>query len=313
MSWTTLPIFPFIFATLLSVNGAKSRKLSPSGAATAFVVGFLIMAASVRALGISLVVFYFVGSRATKYGKKRKAQLEAGFHDAGYRTGWQVLCNTFPAFVASIVWSVRFTPDSVPWSFLAHAVNVPRGPIYTSDTWCPLSPTISDGLSRALIFATLGQFACCLGDTLASELGILSSSLPILITTLKTVPPGTNGGISVGGTLASIIGGGVVGLTQFTSLALENRVCKAEWSNLLPSLIGWGMAAGVFGSLLDSLLGATLQRTRYSIDKKRILQDASVPANDESVKVISGLNLLTNNQVNLISSMVTALVVARLA
>ncbi|KAF9221042.1 hypothetical protein BS17DRAFT_712320 [Gyrodon lividus] len=313
MPWTTLPIIPFVFAALLSVNGVKSRKLSPSGATTAFVVASLIMAAPVRAIGTSLVVFYLLGSRATKYGKKRKAQLEAGFHDAGYRTGWQVLCNTFPAFVASIIWSVRFTPDAAPWSFFAHVVNLSRGPIYASDSWCPLSPLISDGLSRALTFVTLGQFACCLGDTLASELGILSSSPPILITTLKTVPPGTNGGISVGGTLASAIGGCVVGLTQFTSLVVENSACRTEWTNLLPSLIGWGMAAGIIGSMLDSLLGATLQRTRYSIDKKRILQDASVPENNESVKVISGFNVLTNNQVNLISSTVTALVVAGLA
>ncbi|TBU36320.1 integral membrane protein DUF92-domain-containing protein, partial [Dichomitus squalens] len=51
------------------------------------------------------------------------------------------------------------------------------------------------------------HFACCLGDTLASELGILSRSPPILITTLKRVPPGTNGGLSVLGTLASVGGG----------------------------------------------------------------------------------------------------------
>ncbi|KIJ19469.1 hypothetical protein PAXINDRAFT_69531 [Paxillus involutus ATCC 200175] len=314
MPWiSTLPIFPFVLAAFLSVNGVKSRKLSPSGAATAFVVASLIMAAPVRAIGISLIAFYLLGSRSTKYGNKRKAQLEAGFHDAGYRTGWQVLCNTFPAFIASIIWSVRFTPDALPWSFLAHVVDVSRDPVYTSDSWCPLSPAISNGLSRALIFITLGQFACCLGDTLASELGILSSSPPILITTLKTVPPGTNGGISVGGTLASAIGGCVVGLTQFISLAVENSACRAEWTNLLPSLIGWGMAAGVLGSMLDSLLGATLQRTRYSIDEKKILQDASIPGSNESVKVISGINILTNNQVNLISSTVTALVVAMLA
>ena len=48
---------------------------------------------------------------------------------------------------------------------------------------------------------------------------------------------------------------------------------------------------------LDSILGATLQRTRYSNDKKRILQDASVPGAKESIKVVSGLNLLTNNKV----------------
>ncbi|TBU41905.1 integral membrane protein DUF92-domain-containing protein, partial [Dichomitus squalens] len=48
------------------------------------------------------------------------------------------------------------------------------------------------------------HFACCLGDTLASELGILSRSRPILISTLKPVPPETNGGLSVVGTLASV-------------------------------------------------------------------------------------------------------------
>ena len=66
MFWTTLPVFPFLFALYLSVNGVKSRKLSPSGAVTAFVVGFTVMSTHVRAVGVSLVVFYLVGSRATK-------------------------------------------------------------------------------------------------------------------------------------------------------------------------------------------------------------------------------------------------------
>lgn len=66
MSWATLPILPFLFALYLSVNGARSRKLSPSGAVTAFVVGFAVMSTHVRAVGTSLVVFYLVASKATK-------------------------------------------------------------------------------------------------------------------------------------------------------------------------------------------------------------------------------------------------------
>ncbi|KAI6144307.1 integral membrane protein DUF92-domain-containing protein [Pisolithus tinctorius] len=309
---TTFPVVPFVLATALAVNGARSRKLSPSGAATAFVVGFLVMAAPVRAIGVTLITFYLLASRATKYGKKRKAQLEEGFQDAGYRTGWQVLCNSIAAFIASIIWSVTFTPNVLPWSLLPSVLPV-EGPLYDTESWCPLSASISNGLSRALLFIVLGQFACCLGDTLASELGILSSSRPILITTLKPVPPGTNGAISVGGTLASVAGGCVVGLTLFASLVVENRVCRADWMGILPSLVLWGTAAGVLGSMLDSFLGATIQRTRYSVDSKRVLQDASVPRDKESIKVIGGLNLLTNNQVNLISSVATAVVVALLA
>ncbi|KAL4071982.1 integral membrane protein DUF92-domain-containing protein [Scleroderma citrinum] len=307
------PSIPLAVATLLAVNGAKSRKLSPSGAATAFVVGFLVLSAPVRGIGITLIVFYHLASRATKYGKKRKAQLEEGFQDAGYRNGWQVLCNSIAAFIATVLWSVTFAPNILPWSWLASVLGLSRGPLYDGESWCPLSATISDGLSRALLYIVLGQFACCLGDTLASELGILSSSPPILITTLKPVPPGTNGAISFGGTLASVAGGCVVGLTLFTSLVVENHACRTEWVDILPPLLFWGSTAGMLGSMLDSLLGATIQRTRYSEDNKRILQDGSVVGAKESIKVISGLNLLTNNQVNLVSSTVTAVVVALLA
>ncbi|KAG6373576.1 integral membrane protein DUF92-domain-containing protein [Boletus reticuloceps] len=331
MSWTSLPILPFLFALYLSVNGARSRKLSPSGAVTAFLVGFAVMSTHVRAIGVSLVVFYLVGSKATKRrslhallprqwldkhteGKQRKAQLEAGYQGSGYRTGWQVLCNSLAAVVACVIWSVRFTPDVLPWSLFARGLYAPRGPdVYHSDGWCPVSPAVAGGLSQTLVLATLGQFACCLGDTLASELGILSSSPPILITTLKPVPAGTNGGISLGGTIASAIGGCIVGLAQFVSLVVENSVCRAEWTSLLLTLVGWGTAAGILGSMLDSFLGATLQRTRYSTDEKRILQDESVPGKNEAIKVISGINVLTNNQVNLLSSVVTALVVAGVA
>ncbi|KAL4071918.1 integral membrane protein DUF92-domain-containing protein [Scleroderma citrinum] len=290
------PSIPLAVATLLAVNGAKSRKLSPSGAATAFVVGFLVLSAPVRGIGITLIVFYHLASRATKYGKKRKAQLEEGFQDAGYRNG-----------------CVTFAPNILPWSWLASVLGLPRGPLYDGESWFPLSATISDGLSRALLYIVLGQFACCLGDTLASELGILSPSPPILITTLKPVPPGTHGAISFGGTLASVAGGCMVGLTLFTSLVVENHTCGAEWVDILPPLLFWGSTAGMPGSMLDSLLGATIQRTRYSEDNKWILQHGSVVGAKESIKVISGLNLLTNNQVNLVSSTVTAVVVALLA
>ncbi|KAH7908689.1 integral membrane protein DUF92-domain-containing protein [Hygrophoropsis aurantiaca] len=313
MPLSAFPIIPFCVATFLSVHGARSRSLSPSGAVAAFAVGFLTLAVPVRAIGFSLVVFYLLGSRATKYGKTRKAQLEDGFQDAGYRTAWQVLCNSFTAVMASALWGVLFAPDVLPWSLLRAVVPVTRSVMYNADDWCPLSPTVSNGLSRALVFATLGQFACCLGDTLASELGILSRSPPILITTLKPVPPGTNGGMSLGGTLASLAGGLVMGLTLGVGLLAENSACRREGAHILVKLVVWGTVAGGLGSLLDSLMGATIQRTRYSVETKKILQDESTPKATDAIKVISGLNLLTNNQVNLVSSTVTALVVATLA
>ncbi|KAG2131718.1 integral membrane protein DUF92-domain-containing protein [Suillus bovinus] len=316
-----IPLIPLIISTLLSVHGLRSRSLSFSGAATAFVVGFSILATPVRAIGVTLIVFYLIGSRATKYGKKRKAQLEDDYQDAGYRSGAQVLCNSFTALLASGIWCLAFAPDMLPWSLLFNSYIRSGSPLlesvpYGDGRWCPLDATVSSGLSRALMFLALGHFACCLGDTLASELGILSSHPPILITTLKTVPPGTNGGISLGGTLASLFGGLSMGVTMLISIIVENAHCRSNWMVILPSLVFWGGVAGAGGSMLDSFLGATLQRTRYSVEKRIILTGHKAEperGRKDTVKVISGLNLLTNNQVNLLSSIVTALVVARFA
>jgi uncharacterized protein (TIGR00297 family) len=152
-----------------------------------------------------------------------------------------------------------------------------------------------------------------MGDTLASELGILSSSPPILLTTLKTVPPGTNGALSLLGTAASVGGGMAMGWTMWAALSVENASCRDQTGDLFLLLLGWGAIAGGLGSLLDSLLGATLQRTQYSNTSKRILTDTSTPQDDSDIKVVSGLDVLTNNHVNLISSTLTALALGYLA
>jgi len=161
------------------------------------------------------------------------------------------------------------------------------------------------------VLVALGHFSCCLGDTLASELGILSKSPPILITTFRPVPPGTNGGLSVLGTVASLAGGFMMGLTLATTLAIENAVCRQDWLTELVPLLLWGTTAGGLGSLIDSFLGATVQETRQSSKTKRILPDEVGLATTERQIVINGLDILTNNQVNLFSSVLTSYLLAR--
>lgn len=145
-----------------------------------------MMAAPVRAFGVSLIVFYLVGSRATKcqsppgsrsiltlnsrrsiVGKHRKALLEEG-HDeagAGYRTAWQVFCNSWSAFVATVLWVALFVPGSIPQKILALAppglgtgISAIEQVSYGTDTpWCPLQKDMGNGWSRALLFAALGS------------------------------------------------------------------------------------------------------------------------------------------------------------
>jgi len=265
------------------------------------------MAAPVKAFGVSLIAFYLIGSRATRVGKARKTQLEEGHDEAGYRDAWQVLSNSVTALVAVILWSALFAPDSFYSLFLPRSVDIERVP-YIPFIWCPTAREISHGWSRALVFAAVGHFACCLADTLASELGILSKSDPFLITTWKPVPPGTNGAISILGTGASAGGGAIIGATYAMILLLETPACRRSAVGTAVDLVGWGTVAGLLGSAIDSLLGATIQRTRYSTESKKVLQDHSTSTQD--TKVINGLNILTNNQVNVLSSFLTACLLA---
>ncbi|KZT38678.1 hypothetical protein SISSUDRAFT_1004533 [Sistotremastrum suecicum HHB10207 ss-3] len=308
----------FVLATILALHGLRKRSLSPSGAVAAFIVGYFMMAVKLKTFGVSLIAFYLIGSRATKVGKSIKQTLEEGHDSAGggYRNAWQVFCNSYMAFVCAMAWEAFFVPRSIqaylmPSSvtsfFIRHRLRLPYEPY----AWCALSGSGQFAWSRVLVFGSLAHFACCLGDTLSSELGILSRSPPRLITTFKPVPPGTNGAVSLVGTVVSWLGGALMGFITFISLYTENEACrKGNPSIFLAELVIYGALAGGIGSLIDSLMGATLQQTRYSVTSKKILQDDTVIEGE--VKVVSGWNILTNNQINLLSSMLTSFIIAAL-
>jgi len=186
----------------------------------------------------------FHGATFNKDGKERKARLEDGYQEAGYRSGWQVLCNSLGAVVAAILWNAAFSPQSFQARLVRRwiSVNVGEG-IVADGSWCVLSGKVGNGWSRRFMFAALGHFSCCLGDTLASELGILSRSPPRLITTFRVVPPGTNGGVTALGTMASVFGGGIIGLLIGGTAVVENGECGMRV--VLDSLM-WGLVGGGF-------------------------------------------------------------------
>jgi uncharacterized protein (TIGR00297 family) len=87
-------------------------------------------------------------------------------------------------------------------------------------------------------------------DTWATELGVLNPHPPRLIThPTRVVEKGTSGGISLVGTFAALAGAGLIGL-----LAGLLNPGGISWTTMLPVTL-----AGLFGSLFDSLLGATVQ------------------------------------------------------
>ena len=60
-----------------------------------------------------------------------------------------------------------------------------------------------------------GAISAALADTLSSEVGYYSKSDPVMITTLKKVPRGTDGGITMLGEFAALLGGVVIALIHF--------------------------------------------------------------------------------------------------
>ncbi|ORX34407.1 integral membrane protein DUF92-domain-containing protein [Kockovaella imperatae] len=278
---------PAGISLLLAVHGLRKGSLSESGAISAFLVGYGHLANPTKAFGVALIVFYFIGSRATKVKAEIKAKLEDGpdpSKPGGNRNAMQVISNCIPSLLAALYF--RF------------------GPLSPSErlTQCPV-----DGLQKQLIYLALGQLATNFGDTLASELGILSPVRPRYILTARSVPPGTNGAVSTLGLLMSALGGAITSLVMILTLVIERRACKNDLSWAWEMLL-FGMGAGFFGSLLDTVLGATLQETMYSTKDKRVLTDHSSRSTKEAglKKLGFGLNVLSNSGVNFVSGTIMA-------
>ncbi|KAJ3056562.1 Transmembrane protein 19 [Rhizophlyctis rosea] len=288
------PLLALTACSLLAYHGIRKKSLSKSGSAAAFLVGLITFSHPNNVFAVILIVFYLSSSRLTKYKAQRKQQLEEDFKVGGQRTATQVLSNGLTGtFVAFAHWAV-VPPDLEPPLCLGGSTELQK-------------------FHTILILAYMGHYACCNGDTWASELGILSTRPPILITTLKEVPRGTNGGVSPFGLAASLLGGLTIGVVAATTLFFTDTHCTTSLVSRSLFLCGAGAALGLTGSLIDSLLGATLQKSVYNTATKQITPDFRNLKPGEKVtdlKHISGIAVLDNHQVNFISSWLTAALAA---
>eukprot|EP00195_Chlamydomonas_chlamydogama_P001436 CAMPEP_0202920566 /NCGR_PEP_ID=MMETSP1392-20130828/76920_1 /ASSEMBLY_ACC=CAM_ASM_000868 /TAXON_ID=225041 /ORGANISM="Chlamydomonas chlamydogama, Strain SAG 11-48b" /LENGTH=573 /DNA_ID=CAMNT_0049614069 /DNA_START=234 /DNA_END=1955 /DNA_ORIENTATION=+ len=278
---------------LLAFYGYRRSSLSMSGALAAAFVGAATLGCSLR-MGATLLAFFFSSSKLTQYKEELKEGLEEGSKKGGQRNWVQVFCNGGIPTILAIVYGV-----------LAGCVDVPLGNLPTLEPW-------RSQLTTLIMGGFLGYYACCCGDTWASELGPLSSDTPRLITTMRPVRRGTNGGVTLLGLSASIFGGMFIGLVFYvTALASptlwifeqQQGLALQQWK-----LIPLGLMAGLVGSVLDSVLGATLQYTGYNRVTGTI---SSKPGPD--VTYISGMPFMSNSIVNLVSAAITAALTALVA
>lgn len=253
-------------STLAIGRGLKKKSLSKAGAAAAWLVGFLSVASGLR--GFVLLFFYQIGSSATKYKKEWKEKRDATAAEGSQRGPSQVLACSAVAVILSMI-HVYFCGEERPIDFAENP------------------------LASSLTCAVLAHHATCLADTLASELGMLSSTPPVLITApWKQVPAGTNGGVTVWGTACSAIGGALMGIGTI----LMDYLSGLAVTRTAGLVVLYGTVCGLVGSLADSFLGAIIQGTYFDPETKRIHHE-NVPG----FKHIAGANILTNVQVNLLS------------
>lgn len=94
----------------------------------------------------------------------------------------------------------------------------------------------------------IGAIATATADTLGSEIGVLDAH-PRLITTLQKVDPGTNGAVSVLGTVSGMVGAAIIGIAAYFL-----GVVPHPESAILVSIV-----SGTVGCFIDSILGALFE------------------------------------------------------
>lgn len=184
--------------------------ISRSGALGGLLVGTTIYA-SLGPRGFAVLALFVIGgSLLTRFGYGSKQHTGTAQEHGGRRSARNALANCAVATFCAI-----------------------------------LAATGSEPFTAAFVASLGAAFA----DTAESEIGQLFSRTPRLITTLQKVPPGTDGAVSLPGTLA---GAGAAGLTAVLGLALGMLDTPA------PALLV--ATAAFLGTVADSLIGGLSSR-----------------------------------------------------
>jgi uncharacterized protein (TIGR00297 family) len=167
--------------------------------------------------GYGVVMFYFlVGSGVTKIGLERKEAEGIAEKRSGQRGPENVWGSALTATICALLTLIS-TPD-----------------------WYPF-----------LILGYVASFSTKLADTTASEVGKAYGQRTFLITSLQPVPRGTEGAVSLEGTIAGIVASLLIALVA--------------WGFGMISLGGIGLCAiaAFVATNIESVIGATLQ-SRWS-------------------------------------------------
>jgi uncharacterized protein (TIGR00297 family) len=195
--------------TILAILGYLARSVDVSGLIGGWLLGAVVIVFGGWPLYAVLLTFFVIGTATTKLGYRRKERAGLAQEKEGRRGFSHAFSNVGVAALLAI-----------------------------ASAAIPLERT-------ALWLAAAAALATAAADTTASEIGQLLGRRAFLPMTLRSAPVGTEGAISVEGTLAGLIAGllvaTVAALTEFRTPSIR--------------IVGALTAAAFAGSYIESLAG----------------------------------------------------------
>jgi len=249
VGYTTPPTYVAMVLTgalVLGYAAYRMRIADLSGLLSATLSGVLVMVFGSVWWFALVLLFFLLGGGFTRYRYAYKESRGVAQSKKGVRGYENVFSNTLPAL--ALVMLFRVFPE--------------------------MQPAIFVGFVACMATAT--------ADTLASEIGETSKDTPRLITSLKPTTVGQDGGITLLGEMASVVGAGIIALFSLLILTLGLEPVPVQ-----PSLVVLlGVVCGFLGTNLDSLLGATLQ-------SRGVLTNSGVNLVSTSLAAVLGILLYT--------------------
>lgn len=249
-----------VAAGVVALAARYARTLSASGAVAGAGVGTLAVAAG-WSWALILLAYFVAASGLSRVGGARKA-LAVGpvVEKGGERDARQVLASGGVYALAALA--------HLAWN-------------------SPVSYAVG-----------LGALAASSADTWATEIGTLVGEDPISIISVRRVPAGTSGGVTLVGSVAGVAG----------ALFVAAGGALARWPVPFTAVI----LGGVGGALSDSVVGATVQSRRWcdvcSEPTERLVHDCGNPT-----RHAGGLAGVDNDAVNAICCVVGALLTSVLS
>jgi uncharacterized protein (TIGR00297 family) len=214
----TLPVVmephatPWLIANgVLAIAGYAARSVDVSGAIAGFILGAILILFGGWQLYVVLLAFFIIGTTTTKVGYRVKAARALAQEKGGRRGFSHAFSNVGMAAILAVCASAALPHFAIVWWMAAAA---------------------------SLVTAT--------ADTTASEIGQLLGRRTFLPLTFRPVPVGTEGAISLEGTLAGVVAGAIV-----ATIAVRARTAlfDVNWIVILT-------LAAFLGSYIESIAGS---------------------------------------------------------